>query len=32
LIEDYITHTAEHLTQMRSAAVAYEASNIKPQA
>jgi Mg2+ and Co2+ transporter CorA len=32
LIEDYITHTAKHLDQMRSAAVAYEASNIKPQA
>jgi Mg2+ and Co2+ transporter CorA len=32
LIEDYITHTTKHLDQMRSAAVAYEASNIKPQA
>jgi len=32
LIEDYISHTAKHLDQMRSAAVAYEASNIKPQA
>jgi len=32
LIEDYITHTAKHLDQMRSAAGAYEASNIKPQA
>src|SRR5215470_10764723 len=32
LIEDYITHTAKHLDQMRSAAVAYEALNIKPQA
>jgi hypothetical protein len=31
-IEDYITHTTKHLDQMRSAAVAYEASNIKPQA
>jgi hypothetical protein len=31
LIEDYISHTAKHLDQMRSAAVAYEASNIKPQ-
>ena len=32
LIEDYITHTTKHLDQMRSAAVAYEALNIKPQA
>jgi len=32
LIEDYITHTAKHLDQMRSAAGAYEDSNIKPQA
>ncbi|HEU0180219.1 MAG TPA: DinB family protein [Blastocatellia bacterium] len=32
LIEDYITHTAKHLDQMRSAAMAYEASNNKPQA
>ena len=32
LIEDYITHTAKHLDQMRSAAMAYEASNDKPQA
>jgi len=32
LIEDYITHTAKHLDQMRSAAMAYEDSNNKPQA
>jgi hypothetical protein len=32
LIEDYISHTAKHLGQMRSAAMAYEASNNKPQA
>jgi hypothetical protein len=32
LIEDYIAHTTKHLDQMRSAAVAYEASNIKPRA
>jgi Mg2+ and Co2+ transporter CorA len=32
LIEDYITHTAKHLDQMRSAALAYEASNNKPHA
>jgi hypothetical protein len=31
LIEDYISHTAKHLGQMRSAAMAYEASNNKPQ-
>jgi hypothetical protein len=30
LIEDYITHTAKHLNQMHSAAMAYEASNNKP--
>jgi hypothetical protein len=30
LIEDYISHTAKHLGQMRSAAMAYEASNNKP--
>jgi hypothetical protein len=32
LIEDYISHTTKHLGQMRSAAMAYEASNNKPQA
>ncbi|MBO0725968.1 MAG: DinB family protein [Blastocatellia bacterium] len=32
LTEDYISHTAKHLGQMRSAAMAYEASNNKPQA
>jgi hypothetical protein len=32
LIEDYITHTAKHLDQMRSAAMAYEASKNKPHA
>jgi Mg2+ and Co2+ transporter CorA len=32
LIEDYITHTAKHLDQMRLAAGAYEDSNNKPQA
>jgi Mg2+ and Co2+ transporter CorA len=32
LIEDYISHTAKHLDQMRSAASAYEASNNKPHA
>ena len=32
LIEDYITHTTKRLDQMRSAAGAYEDSNIKPQA
>jgi hypothetical protein len=31
LIEDYITHTAKHLDQMRLAAGAYEASKNKPQ-
>jgi hypothetical protein len=31
LIEDYISHTAKHLGQMRSAAMAYEALNNKPQ-
>jgi hypothetical protein len=31
LIEDYISHTTKHLGQMRSAAMAYEASNNKPQ-
>jgi hypothetical protein len=32
LTEDYISHTAKHLNQMRSAASAYEASNNKPHA
>jgi Mg2+ and Co2+ transporter CorA len=32
LIEDYITHTAKHLDQMRSAAMAYEASKNKSHA
>ena len=32
LIEDYIAHTAKHLDQMRSAAMAYEDSKNKPHA
>jgi hypothetical protein len=31
LIEDYLTHTAKHLDQMRSAAAEFEASITKPQ-